>query len=262
MLKDSCRPLPQALRRRLLDIPRHQVLCRDVDRLYRSALSGVRDSGGNATGARDSAAERHLAECPRCRELYATLSGALTASRLPLPRRLAGRLSSIARAVLPPKPSFGAAQQLLPIWIADTRYAAAACYLLAALALSLAGDASALFRDTTAKVGSRAGVWVDESEARGLEAWDATAAELTKSIDDSWHRVTRYGESCETFFAGVLTTITTSTRELVPPEGDVTPKGDERDVRRFARGRDKQNIPGRDRPVEGDQDGKSGNDER
>ncbi len=255
MLRDSRhRPLPQGLRRRLLDIPRREVLCRDVDRLYRTALARARSgNGGNTIDAAAGAAERHLAECPRCREIYATLSSALAVRRLPLPRHMAARLSSIARAVSRPSATFGGTGQFLPVWITDTRYAAAACYLLAALALSLAGDASALLRDTTVSVSSRAQVWVDENEARGLEAWDATAAKLEEGVDDGWNRLMRYGASSERFFAGVLTTITTPTQELVPPEGDVTPHGGERSTR---------NIPGHDRPVEGDQDGKSGNDGR
>ncbi len=235
MLKDTRRPMPGALRQRLKDIPRREVPCRDVDRLYRVTLrrargedsSRLRASGATYgtrdTAPSDAAAERHLAECPRCRELYDTLSSALTVRRLPLPRRLVSNLGSIAR-----HPG-----RFLPIWIADSRYAAAACYLLAALALSLAGDASALLRDTTATVSSKTQAWVDENEARGLKALDATTATLGKGIDGGWHRVTRYGASFEKTLTYAYVTIATTTQEL---------------------------IPGRDRPVEGDQDGESRND--
>ncbi len=220
MLKDSRRPLPKALRQRLRDIPRHEVLCRDIDRLYRAARTRAW-AADQAAG--DAGADRHLAECPRCRQLYATVSSAFAVQPLPLPQRLARNLRSVARHP----------ERLLPIWIADTRYAAAACYLLAALALSLAGEASALLRDTTSAVSSKAQVWVDEGEARGLETWDTAAAALNKEVDDGWSQAARYGASCQRFFIDVFKTLETTTREL---------------------------IPGRDRPVEGDQDGRSGND--
>ncbi len=216
MLKDSeiSRPLPQGLRQRLRDIPRHEVLCRDVDRLYQAARARARRGA-----AGDPAAEQHLAECSRCRPVYDTLSTAFTVRRLPLPRRLARELSAIARNP----------RRLLPIWIADTRYAAAACYLLAALTLSVAGDAAAVFGETTAAVSSKAQVWVDEGEERGLEAWDAATATVGKGFDEGWGHVTRAGD----FFSGAVKTIETTTNEL---------------------------IPGRDRPVEGDQDGRSRDD--
>ncbi len=216
MLKDSRRPMPPSLRQRLRDIPRREVLCRDVDRLYRAARSRARDGE-----AGDRAAERHLGECASCRELYATLAAAFVDRRRSLPRRLAQSLCRIARPV-----------QQLPFWIADTRYAAAACYLLAALALALAGDASALFRDTTTAVSSKARVWVDEGEARSLEVWRSSAAALGTEISEGWDRAVRYGTSSERFLTGVLETLETRTRALIP--------GSE--------------------PVEGDDDGRFGND--
>ncbi len=219
MLNDSPRPMPNALRQRLRDIPKQEVLCRDVERLYRAART--RAFAGTAEVAIDAPAERHLEACPSCRQLYATLASAFNLRPLPLPHRLARGLRAITRHP----------ERLLPIWIADTRYAAAACYLLAALALSLAGEASALFRDTSATVSSKAQVWVDESEARGNEAWKATTATFSRGVDDGWHTATRYGVACEKFFTSVFKAVETTTREL---------------------------IPGRERPVEGDPDGRSG----
>ena len=216
MLREPDRPLPEGLRQRLRDIPRREVPCRELDRLYRATLSRARAAGGAST-ARDPAAEKHLWQCPRCRELYTTLASAFAVRRRSLPKRLVGDLRAIAR-----RP-----RRLVPIWIADARYAAAACYLLAALGLSVAGEASALLRETTAKVSDRAQVWVDESEVRGREAWDATAAKLGRGIDDGWSRAARYGTACEEFFADTFAKIASSTQEL---------------------------IPGRDRPVQGDRD--------
>ncbi len=223
MLKDPHRSLPDALRQRLRDIPRHEVLCRDVDRLYRAARARAFGVDSEAT-ARDPDAGRHLAECPRCRELYATLADAFNPRPLPLPRRLARSLRQVARQP----------QRLLPIWIADTRYAAAACYLLAALTLSLAGDASALLRDTTRAASTRTQAWVDEGEARGIEVWGAATAVLGTGAGDGWDRLVSYGASSQRFLAEIFTTFETETREL---------------------------ISGRERPVEGDQDGRSGNDD-
>ncbi len=219
--KESKRRMPDALRQRLRDIPRQEVLCRDVDRLYRHVRARAW-AGGDADAA-DTAAERHLAECPSCRRLYATLASAFNPRPMPLPRRLARSLRQVARHP----------ERLLPIWIADTRYAAAACYLLATLGLSLAGDASALLRDTGATVSSQAQVWVDEGEARGLEAWEAAEATVGKKVDDGWKAADRYRIHCETLVIGVLRTLDTETREL---------------------------ISGRPRPVEGDRNGRSGND--
>ncbi len=219
MMKDPRRPMPQTLRQRLRDIPRHEVLCRDVDRLYRLARTRARaaEEQDSAT-ARDTAAERHLNECPRCRELYATLTAALEVRRLPMPRRLAHSLRKIARQP----------ERLLPVWIADTRYAAAACYLVAALTLSLASDASALFRDTTQAVSSKAVTWVDRGETRGLEVWHATTATVRREVGDGWSKVSRYGASSEKFLAEVYQTLETRTLELIPGESPVEGDSDER----------------------------------
>ncbi len=241
--KEPKRRMPDALRRRLRDIPRQEVLCRDVDRLYRHVRARAW-AGGDADAA-DTAAERHLAECPRCRQLYATLADAFNLRPVPLPRRLARSLRQVARHP----------ERLLPIWIADTRYAAAACYLLAAVALSLAGDASALFRDTGATVSSKAQVWVDEGEARGLDAWetaaatfdrevddawDTAAAIFGREVDDAWDTAARYRVSCQRFFTDVFETL--ATRELIPGR---SPEGGEGNATR---------------PVEGEHDDRSGND--
>ncbi len=222
MLKDSeaRRPLPPALRQRLRDIPRHEVLCRNTDRLYRAARDrAARDR------AEDRAALTHLDECPRCQAVYGTLACAFAERRLPLPRRLVRDLCSIVRHP----------RRLLPVWIADTRYAAAACYLLATLTLSLASDAAVLFTDASVTVGSKARVWAETGEARGVEAWGAATAAVDRGVDDGWGRVTRAGASCQKFFAGTFKAIETTTNEL---------------------------IPGRDRPVEGGQNERTTSDGR
>ncbi len=204
MLKEDTprRPMPDGLRQRLRDIPHREVVCRDVERLYRTTLARAR---GDAESC-DNAAEKHLSSCAHCRELYDTLYDAFAAARRPLPARLSRRLADIARHP----------EQLVPIWISDTRYAAAACYLLAALALTLAGDASALFEGTTRAVSSKAAVWADAGEARGLETWDAVTSTVGKGIDTGWNKARGYGAAGERLFADALETIETRTNQLIP----------------------------------------------
>lgn len=205
MLKEDTprRPLPEGLRRRLRDIPHREVVCRDVERLYRATLSRAARADVDVG---DGAVERHLSSCAHCRELYDTLYSAFAAARLPLPRRLSRRLAAIARHP----------ERLLPIWISDTRYAAAACYLLAALALSVAGDASALFHGTTKAVSSKAAVWADAGEARGLETWGTVTSTLGKGLDTGWNKARSYSAAGERLLAGAVRTIESRTNQLIP----------------------------------------------
>lgn len=205
MLKDAVnqRPLPEGLRQKLRDIPRREVVCRDVERLYRSTRS---EAHGERAKDEDRAARRHLAECPRCRELYATLHAAFAAAPRPVPKRLTRRLRAIARHP----------EQLLPLWIRDTRYAAAACYLAASLTLALAGDASAVFRVTTETVSTKAQTWVDAGETKSSEVWGAAASSVGRGIGRGWHEVARYGASVKSLYAGTVRTIGATTHELIP----------------------------------------------
>ncbi len=228
------RPLPPALRRRLREIPRREVVCRDVERLYRAtrarawarrdcdtAARGAAESEGR--GAADRAAERHLASCARCRELYGTLASALAEARRPLPRRLASRLSAFAR-----QPA-----RRLPVWIVDARYAAAACYLLAAVTLALAGDASAVLRGTET-VSTKAQTWASAGETRSAEAWGAVRSSLSRELGSGWHRARRYRATCERWLSDAVRAVGATTDEL---------------------------LPDRDRSVEGEDDGRTRIDE-
>ena len=213
---EARRPLPPGLRQRLQDIPQNEVACRDVDRLYRATLDRARPRAGGRSG--DPAGERHLASCARCGELYSTLYSAFAARRLPMPVRLARRLKDIARHP----------ERLVPWWISDTRYAAAACYLLATLTLALAGDASAVFRDTTATVSSKAQVLAATGEDRGAEIWDAVAASLSSKLGEGWHHAARYTAAGERWLQGVGRVITNTTRELLPDQDRVEGENDDR----------------------------------
>ncbi|MCP3960955.1 MAG: hypothetical protein GY719_24175 [bacterium] len=223
--EDGRRPLPVALRQRLRDIPRHAVTCRHVERLYRETLSRARPGLGEhvTAGEHDPAAVEHLASCERCREVYATIGDALVAERLPLPARLARSLSSIARHP----------ERLVPVWVSDTRYAAAACYLLAALTLTLTGDAAALLRGTTESVNSQVEVWARKSEAQSVETWDTVSSKLEHGVGAGWGKVIDYGTNCEKLFFDAIGAIEAKTDEL---------------------------IPDRDRSVEGEKDDRSRND--
>lgn len=210
---ESRRRLPASLRRRLLDIPRREVRCGDVDRLYQAALFRADPESGR--GERDTAAMHHLTACSRCRNLYGTLQSALVPERRPLPARLARRLSSVARHP----------ERLVPIWIRDTRYAAAACYLLTTLTLALAKDASAVLRETTETVSTTAVVWVDAGENRSVEAWEAVSSSLRTGLVESWNRATHYGERTERMLLDAFRTIESTTHGLLP-DHDRSVKGE------------------------------------
>ncbi len=172
MLRDARQPLPGGLRQRLSAIPRQVVVCRDVDRLYAAARRQAFD------GEMEPAAEAHLATCERCRTLYATLGSAFAEMQRPAPPRLAARLRHIGRHP----------EALLPVWVRDSRYAAAACFLLTVIMMSLAGDASARFRSTTETVSTQAATWTEAGEVRGRAVWGTFTAAVAAGYDDGRRR--------------------------------------------------------------------------
>lgn len=118
-------PLPPALRARLGAIPEQELLCRDVDGLWAPWLAGRL-----AGKPEESQVREHLEGCRRCRSLCGVLAEARQDVQ-PLPATLAVRL----RGLTDTRPA-------LPWWIADTRFAVAACYLLAACVALMAGAAA------------------------------------------------------------------------------------------------------------------------
>ncbi|MDY7092361.1 MAG: hypothetical protein SX243_05230 [Acidobacteriota bacterium] len=139
-------PLPEALRRRLQQIPSQEVLCRDFDRLWPDYLPSVRPSALTELPKTEPpepgppeldeslrrGLERHLSSCPRCRALSEVFAPVLATAPEPLPPRLAASLRSLPRRRRP-----------LPFYLGDARYAAAASWLLAlALVLLLGGPAA------------------------------------------------------------------------------------------------------------------------
>lgn len=195
------RPLPAGLRSRLRDIPRREVSCRDEERLYLSALHRA-----TGRGVADPAATHHLETCQRCRDLTLTLQCGFTAETRPLSQRLAHRLTSIARHP----------QKLLPLWIRDTRYAAAACYVLAALTLGLAEDASAVFRETTETVSTKTVTWAATGEAHGLAVWNVVTSSVGESLEQRWTQTLRYGKGSERLIRETYRTLEEKTHEWLP----------------------------------------------
>lgn len=155
-LQDAATPVPSPLSarlsRRLAAIPSLAASCDDIDRLYAEARRQARPMD-TSPDTDPQAADDHLADCPRCRQLYGCLSEAMTPRPEPLPHGLFQRLQEIGRQ----------APARLPVWISDTRYATAACYLLTAFLVVLAGDSSARFQATTEVVSARAGTWIERN---------------------------------------------------------------------------------------------------
>jgi len=152
--------MPAALAARLRTLPGSEgqrAACDDVDRLF----AGARATARGGEGAPGLAA--HLAACDRCRRLHAAVAVAFAETPPAAPPDLFARLCAVARRSRPPA--------ALPAWLADGRWTAAACVLLAVLVTSVAGDASAHFQETTAVVSSRATEWADEGKNRGVDFW-------------------------------------------------------------------------------------------
>ncbi len=193
------RPLPESLHRKLRAIPERTVVCRDVDRLYGTTLE---QAAGNATN--DSAAARHLQSCGRCRRLYGTLRSAMESRRRTLPGALAYRLRSLARQP----------EHLLPVWITDARYATAACWLLAGFLALFAGDAAALFRDSSEVVSSHTTAWAERGEEGSQRLWEAAAVCLEDGLGKGREKIELYGAPFEVLFFDTLQLIETTRDEL------------------------------------------------
>ncbi len=204
MLKDH-RPLPESLRARLKAIPRRVVVCRDRERLYAAARAAARGLEV------EPAAAEHLASCRDCRTLYGTLSAAF-AERPPAPTPgLFGRLKGIARGVEP-----------LPAWIADGRWATAACLLLAVVLTAMAGDSAALFRDASSAVETRAATWTEVGENRGRQLWTGLSHRMAEGVAAGRQQIEDLGASCETLYHRAVRGV----GSLVQPHRETEEEGD------------------------------------
>lgn len=171
-LEDAAAPVPSGLSTRLglrlASIPDLAGECDDVDRLYAAVRRRARpgeliapDVSADPDTGDDRLLLGHLDVCERCRRIYGCLEDVFTEPTHPLPHRLAERLQDIGRR----------APDLLPVWISDSRFAAAACYVLTAFLMLLAGDASARFDATSEVVSGRAGTWIEATADATSRGW-------------------------------------------------------------------------------------------
>lgn len=180
-------PLPAGLAARLRAIPEVALGCDDVERLYAATERAAR------CGTADLAAERHLAGCARCREIYRALATGFRLLPVPLPARLRFRLAALRR------PQHRAQLRPLPIWIADLRFAAAACALLTTVSVSALGRPIELL-ERADRLGRRAVVWQQEGERGGLQAWGRVATPLETALTQGKESLGTYGRMWEQLF--------------------------------------------------------------
>ncbi len=187
---EPAKPFSSSLKARLAAIPQLALGCDDIDTLYavtRQRALGARPGAArpsavrpnavrpNAARPNDTSAHAHLLACRRCRDLYGCLHDAMVEGRQALPAKLFERLRQISRNP-PPK---------LPIWVLDGRYATAICYLLTAVLVLLASDASARFQVTPEVVSARASTWLDDRLDDSSLWIGGVGEQLQQSFDSS-----------------------------------------------------------------------------
>lgn len=188
-LEDAAAPVPSSfstrLGLRLASIPDLAGECDDVDRLYAAVRRRARP--GEAVDTKDADEPTlldHLEVCERCRRIYGCLEDALAEPTRPLPHRLAERLREIGRR----------APEALPVWISDSRFAAAACYVLTAFLMLLAGDASARFNATSEVVSGRASTWIEATVDTASGGWTRLAEGSKQAADTAGLWVVQQGQ--------------------------------------------------------------------
>ena len=151
----ATRPLPEALRARLLDLPREAEAGDANERRFERALAE-----GFADGA-----EWAMGGAPEARTQRAIARWVAEGRRsAPLPAALHARLLAIGRG----------SRRSLPVWL-DFRWAAAACLLLTLLSTLAVGEASALLGDRATGAREKRDEWqgvVSETlRTGGEDAW-------------------------------------------------------------------------------------------
>lgn len=175
-------PLPEALRRRLREIPREEILCRDVDRLWPDYLLPQRRE--RLPESQRQGLARHFGSCPRCTALAEALAPSLDLAPEPPPPRLVHALRSLPRRRAP-----------LPFYLRDARYAAAASWLLAlALVLLLGGPAAIAERSSEVfdRPVRRAAVGLEELGLQGqsfLGRLEGQARSYGEGLNQEWRKV-------------------------------------------------------------------------
>ncbi len=162
-------PLPPGLAQRLRQIPSRELPCSDLDALWGDALRGDLDP------AQMAKVREHLAACRRCARLWPVLEAAVGAPPLPLPADLASRLKELRRRVRAELPAAELPAARLPAALRQVRWALAASFLFAALALQLVARDPAAWQRAALDLRAGLEVAVAEGEARAIRILDAVS---------------------------------------------------------------------------------------
>lgn len=147
----ATRPLPEALRARLLDLPREAEAGDANERRFERAIAEGHE--GTLGGAPEARTQRTIARW--------VAEGRRSS---PLPSALHARLLAIGRG----------SRRSLPVWL-DFRWAAAACLLLTLLSTLAVGEASALLGDRATGAREKRDEWQgilsETLRTGGEDAW-------------------------------------------------------------------------------------------
>lgn len=197
LLREPVRPMPEALRGRLLAIPSGAAEAEspetgtEIDRLYYVALS----AGNTLSTGRDASLDPEaLGTTPIRAAIVRLLAAVFRDARLvrPMPQHLANGLRAVHRTARP---------AWRTRWITEPRWAAAACWLLA-FALTLGtGDAVAGLLDAPTKLHetstSWASGWTHTASDQARSAWTSTRGSLVAGYDLVRSRAVAFGVHAE-----------------------------------------------------------------
>ncbi|MCG8457969.1 MAG: hypothetical protein MI919_16965 [Holophagales bacterium] len=190
--KEADRPLPAALAERL-----------------------QRLGGGAPLTDRASAAQASLDESghaqPRARDVFEATLSAQHRPR-PLPADLRRRLRAIPRQTATASGSRSPSEGGLPTWLADGRYATAACALLTALLTLAAGDVSARFQETTSAVTTHSRNWKAQGSSTAGDLWVRARSEARNLWQVGKHSVETWIGSAEKALDGLELPVAPPTR--------------------------------------------------
>ncbi len=149
--------IPAELADRLRSIAREED-CRWVEETWRDLIDGLLPSH------QIERLERHLQSCERCRETVACLQSFVEEAPQPVAHSLAERLRAIPFAE----------RRRPPIWVRQTRYAAAASYLLVVLTYLTIGNPVAAAREKLVPIRENAVIVLDTGKS-SLAEYSKTA---------------------------------------------------------------------------------------
>ena len=195
--------LPPSLAARLRAIPRHEVVCRDVDRMTRAARAQAQDE------TPESAVLEHWAGCARCRAVYAALSVTMAARPPKLSAGIRRSVRQVARdhVVLPFVPRI--LREL------DWRWAAAASLLVGLLLQPLSGDAATATRTLRLRAESTVADWVAQGSARRQAWWQAVEESSARGREAFGQRADAYGETWKKLYQRTRRVVTDEASNLI-----------------------------------------------